>query len=551
MKQQHLETAVEEDRNTTLQFRHLGTMLDCSRNAVPNLESLKAWINLTADLGYTTLMLYTEDTYEVDGNPYFGYMRGRFSKQEIQKVDAYAKSKHMELIPCVQTLAHLQAIKRWPEYAQHFDTDDILLVGDERVYELIDQIFATLAQCFSTRVAHIGMDEAGMLGRGQYLDKHGYQNGSDILLAHVKRVAEIGAKYGFSLLMWSDLFFKLANGGVYYEQAQIDDYVSSQIPENVTLIYWDYYSTDPAHYSKMMEAHQQLKSGSWFAGGLWSWTGFAPHNGYSIRATRAAVQSCRDNEVQDIFFALWGDDGGECSRFSLLPSLFYASELAHGNSDEQEIKRRFQEKFHMSFEEFMLLDLPGTPNGQDTAICNAEKYLLYQDCFMGLLDMNVASGTGAQYEACAVKLSPCVHSQTWGYLFATQKALCEVLSLKAELGIRTHQVYTNRDRQALAALLADYQEVEKRIRVFYETLKGQWFRENKPHGFDVQDIRLGGLLQRVQSCRERLQALYDGKIDRIEELEENQLEMFGHGTARHEEPVLFSSWKHNVTVNPI
>lgn len=537
--------------NTTLQFRRLGTMLDCSRNAVPNLESLKAWIDLTADLGYTTLMLYTEDTYEVDENPYFGYMRGRFSKEELREIDDYAKSRHVELIPCIQTLAHLQAIKRWPEYERHFDADDILLVGDERVYELIDQIFATLVQCFSSRIVHIGMDEAEMLGRGRYLDQHGYQKGSDILLTHVKRVAEIGAKYGFSFLMWSDLFFKLANGGVYYEQAQIGDNVSSQIPENVTLIYWDYYSTDSVHYNKMMQAHQQLKSDSWFAGGLWSWTGFASHNGYSILEVRAAMQSCRDNGVQDIFFTLWGDDGGECSRFSLLPSLFYTSELAHGNWDEQEIKRRFQAKYHIPFEAFMLLDLPGTPNGLDTAICNAEKYLLYQDCFMGLLDMNVASGTGAQYAACAARLSSGVCNQMWGYLFATQKALCEVLSLKADLGIRTHQVYASRDRQALAALLTDYQEVEKRIQAFYQTLKRQWFLENKPHGFDVQDIRLGGLLQRVRSCRERLQALYDGVIDQIEELEESQLEMFGHGTVRHEVPVCFSAWKRNVTVNPI
>lgn len=537
--------------NKTLQVRRLGTMLDCSRNAVPNLESLKAWIDLTADLGYTTLMLYTEDTYEVDGNPYFGYMRGRFSRQELCEIDAYARERHMELIPCIQTLAHMQAIKRWPEYAPYFDTDDILLAADERVYTLIDQVFASLARCFFSRIVHIGMDEADMLGRGRYLDQHGYQNGSDILLAHVKRVAEIGAKYGFSFLMWSDLFFKLANGGVYYEQTQIGDHVSAQIPENVTLIYWDYYSTDPAHYDNMIQAHQQLKSGSWFAGGLWSWTGFAPHNGYSIRAVRAAMQSCRDNGVQDVFFTLWGDDGGECSRFSLLPALFCASELAHGNWDDREIKRRFLAKYQIPFETFMLLDLPGTPNGLDTAICNAEKYLLYQDCFLGLLDLNVAPGTGAQYAACAAGLSAHVCNRTWGYLFATQKTLCEALHLKAELGIRTHQVYASRDRQALAALLADYREVEKRIEAFYQALKRQWFLENKPHGFDVQDIRLGGLLQRVRSCRERLQALYDGEIDRIEELEESQLEMFGHGTARHEAPVCFNGWRRNVTVNPI
>ena len=154
-------------RTKVQQFRRVGTMLDCSRNAVANLDSLREWIDLTAGLGFTTLMLYTEDTYELAENPYFGYLRGRYSKEDLKEVDAYAASKHMELIPCIQTLAHLRTLKRWPEYAPHFDAEDILLIDDDRVYALIDQIFSTLSQCFTSRIAHIGMDEANMLGRGR------------------------------------------------------------------------------------------------------------------------------------------------------------------------------------------------------------------------------------------------------------------------------------------------------------------------------------------------------------------------------------------------
>lgn len=51
------------------------------------------------------------------------------------------------------------------------------------------------------------MDEANMLGRGRYLEQHGYHDAVELLLRHLKRIAAIGAKYGFSLLMWSDLFF--------------------------------------------------------------------------------------------------------------------------------------------------------------------------------------------------------------------------------------------------------------------------------------------------------------------------------------------------------
>ena len=79
-------------------FRRFGTMVDCSRNAVMNVPAVKKWIDVTAAMGYNTLMLYTEDTYEVDGQPYFGYMRGRYSKAELRELDDYEAEKVMELI---------------------------------------------------------------------------------------------------------------------------------------------------------------------------------------------------------------------------------------------------------------------------------------------------------------------------------------------------------------------------------------------------------------------------------------------------------------------
>lgn len=114
----------------------------------------------------------------------------------------------------------------------------------------------------------------------------------------------------------------------------------------------------------------------------------------------------------------------------------------------------------------------------------------------------------------------------WGYLFAAAQALCETLAIKAQLGARMRQVYESKDRKALKALLGDYRQVIRKLEVFYRAYKKQWFIENKPHGFDVQDIRIGGLIARIRSCQERLQALYDGKIDVIEELEETQLDLY-------------------------
>lgn len=530
----------------------LGTMLDCSRNAVPTVESAKKWIDLTSELGYDTLLLYTEDTYEVDDNPYFGYMRGRLTQEELKEIDRYALEKGQELIPCIQVLAHLGAIQRWPEYWPHFDAADILIVGEERVYELIESIFATIDKCFTSKTIHLGMDEAHLLGRGRYLDRYGEKDRYEIMLEHLQRICKIGEKYGFQFLMWSDMFFKPTAGTVVYDsEIEISETVKKQIPENVSLVYWEYYMEDQNAYDRMMKAHGRIKPGTWFAGGMVSWFGFAPHNRYSMRVHEAAIQSCRENHIENMFFCLWGDCGGECSRFALLPALVYTAELAKGNSDLEKIKEIFQEKIGISWEDFLLLDLPETQNDHAELFCNAEKYLFYNDYFTGLMDKQVTENANEEFAQCAMKLEKMCRQENWGYLFETQRALCEVLAVKADLGVRTRSAYQKQDREALRGLLSDYTEAERRLEAFHRIYQTQWMKENKPHGFDVQDIRIGGLLQRTKSCRERLEKYCDGKLQSIPELEEAQLDFFGSGNVRRQPDTVLTQWEYIASANAV
>ena len=81
-------------------FRTFGTMLDCSRNAVPNLHTLKKWVDLTASLGYNTLLfIHRRHLVRYRTSRIFGYMRGRYSQAELRELDAYAKKQGMTIMP--------------------------------------------------------------------------------------------------------------------------------------------------------------------------------------------------------------------------------------------------------------------------------------------------------------------------------------------------------------------------------------------------------------------------------------------------------------------
>ena len=78
---------------------YFGIMIDCSRGAVMKVEKVKEYVDYLALFGYNMLSLYTEDTFLVDNEPRFGYLRGAYTKDEIKEIDAYCVSKGIELVP--------------------------------------------------------------------------------------------------------------------------------------------------------------------------------------------------------------------------------------------------------------------------------------------------------------------------------------------------------------------------------------------------------------------------------------------------------------------
>ena len=496
-------------------------MVDMSRNAVMSVPQVKTYMGYLKKMGYNAMMLYTEDTYEVEGEPYFGYMRGGYTCEDLRELDAYAASMGMELIPCIQTLAHLQCFVHWEQAP--VDRDDILLVDDPRTYELVERMIRSVRSCFRSNRIHIGMDEAWALGRGKYMDKHGYESGYSIMKKHLDRVCEIVRKYDLQPMIWSDMFFySLPPARTYYiPRTEMPEEIRRAIPDDVSPVYWDYYHEDEQSYDDMLSNHEQLSDKTWYAGSAWSTHGFLPLNRFSVGTVRPALDACRKHRVKNLLLTSWGDDGNECSRYALMPSIYFFAEYARGNTDEEKIKKGFRRLFGAEYEDFMSLDeLNELLEGVSVRNGAAPKAVLYSDLFNGFLDVRVRPErvehirrTAEHWHACAKKY------RKWHYLFDTAARLADVLAIKYDLGIRTRNAYQAGDREALRSLAEnEYAELLRRLRGFLRAFEKQWNTENKPVGFDVQELRIGGTVTRIESCRRRLLDYAKGRIDEIPEL---------------------------------
>ena len=92
-------------------------------------------------MGLNQLVLYIEDVYELEGYPYFGYMRGRYTKEELKEIDDYAFCFGIEVIANVQTLAQMERYLHWDESIPVKDIGDCLMAENEDTYKFIDKIF--------------------------------------------------------------------------------------------------------------------------------------------------------------------------------------------------------------------------------------------------------------------------------------------------------------------------------------------------------------------------------------------------------------------------
>ncbi len=513
-------------------FDSTGVVFDVSRNAVLNVSSVKRMIESMAAMGLDTLMLYTEDTYALEREPYFGYMRGRYTAGELREIDDYADLFGIEVVPCIQTLAHLEKYMQW-EAASHLkDTDTVMLVGYDKTYELVDKMLKTVSGIFRSRKVHIGMDEAWGLGRGRYTDLNGYKSKQELMREHLGRVLAIARGYGLLPYMWGDMFFRsLSKTGDYYDpDAEVTGDVEEIRDGCVKPVYWDYYHADENSYISLIRKHRILGSTPAFAGGIWTWNGMGSNYGKTMVNSTSALNACVKEGVKEVFAAVWSDNGAEDSHFSALLGLqLYAEFNYTGRVDTERLKDRVKFCTDIAYDAFMDLkyldEIPGIPVDNPHS-ANPSKYLLWQDLLLGLFDRHMEGVNAAKHYAMLEEIMRAhrIDSGAAGFIFDVPEKLCSVLKLKADMGIRITGYYREQNLNELAKIAwDDLPQLYGKVVQLRDAHRKQWIDTCKPFGWEVLDIRYGGLLNRIDTAAVRIKDFVEGRLPVIEELLEERL----------------------------
>ncbi|MGL4738797.1 MAG: beta-N-acetylhexosaminidase, partial [Cellulosilyticaceae bacterium] len=510
------------ERTEKAYFEQCGPMIDCSRNAMYKVATLKELLLKMALMGHNNCMLYTEDTYEIEEYQYFGYLRGKYLKEELKELDDYADSLGIEMIPCIQALAHLNQTFRWDYIRPMIDIDDILLVGEEKTYELVENMMKALRGVFRSNQIHIGMDEAYALGRGHYLDKNGAKHHFDIMIEHLDRVVDIAKKYDFKPMIWDDMFQRSHEGG-YDTQMTIDPAIVERVPAELSLVYWDYYQQDPARYDFALTTRQAFNNPIVFAGGIWKWAGLVPSYEKTMATTNASLGVCKKHGIKQIIATIWGDDGSEIPLGTTVMGMILFAEHTYGETvDEAWLEERCKFLTGLSVADFMAMenvDLLPMIQRPNYGTVNPSKTFLYQDILLGAFDKH-AEGLDIKphYEACIAQYNEIAQrAGEYSYIYELYRDLCKVLVNKYDLGLNLRAAYLAGDKEKLQAILNEVFPILTADLAKYNTsFRKAWHKESKGQGFEIIDIRLGGIKARLTTAAIRIQQYIDGEIDAVE-----------------------------------
>ncbi len=293
----------------TSPFEKRGIMLDLSRAKVFTVNTIKTIIVKSACFGYNYMTLYIEDLLEIPSYSQYGYLRGQLLDSEVRELVDFAKSLDYELIPAIQTLAHLEHFLNWEASSAIRGTNNVLRVKAPRTYHFLSQLIAKVQMLFNCEIINIGMDEAFELGferiKFEKLDQ------KQLFLNHLEKVVAICHENNFKTIkMWSDMLFTIhANSSEdeLYSTNFLQD--TNKLNVDIELIYWNYWTKDSEQYSRILKAHQQFTSKLSMA--LAIHTSMNIFYDYKqIEASKCALSALEANAIQDVLYTMWSEDGG-------------------------------------------------------------------------------------------------------------------------------------------------------------------------------------------------------------------------------------------------
>ena len=266
-----------------------------------------------------------------------------------------------------------------------------------------------------------------------------------------------------------------------------------------------------------------------FAGGVWLWSGHCPLYARSLGYSIPALNACKARGVEEVFATIWLNGGESSLILGLLGLSWYADYDYCGAYDPESVRDCFRAACGVSYDTIVNCEKPERFDAKDGTMMSMTRAYLYNDPMVSLIDKHLEDYETREHFRSVTELLRSNKDEKGIFAAAYDNIvkLSDVLENKADFGVRLKAAYDKGDRETLAAMRDECDVIVQKVLALWESHRISWMEYNKPFGWEIHDLRYGGLMARFQSVKARIDAYLSGACERLEELEEERLRRDG------------------------
>ena len=292
-------------------FTYRGTMVDMSHGPLPTEDEIKRQLDFLARWKANQYYFYSEASIELDGFPLLN-PHGRFTKDEVRRIIAYGRERHIDVVPCLELYGHLHDLFRIEKYSALAD----LPHGTEfnprnpKVKALLTDWVNQFAQLFPSPFVHIGFDETFQIEIAAK-ESGGAANPAKLFTEQLSNVVRLFEEHGKTIMAWGDIMAKYPE-------------IASELPPGLIAAAWEYDPGPEQHYQQRLGPLVAHHIPHMIASGVTCWNQIAPDFPRSFENIDTFLAAGRRSGAMGIINTIWADDAQMLMRMTW-PGMAYGA----------------------------------------------------------------------------------------------------------------------------------------------------------------------------------------------------------------------------------
>jgi hexosaminidase len=288
-----------------------GVMVDMSEGPLPTEDEIKRQLDFLARWKVNQYFFYSEASIELSGYPLLN-PEARFTRQQIESIVAYARERHIDVIPCLELYGHLHDLFRIEKYSAlaDFPHGGEFNPRDPRVMQLLTDWAGQFASMFPSRFAQIGFDETWQIQ--QAAARQGNKTTAvDLFIEQLSNVSRIFEQRHKTVMAWADIMVKYPE-------------IVEKLPPGTIAVAWYYDPHPDPEYHHWLDPLVQHKIPFFVAPGVNSWSEIYPDYDLTFANIDTFVAAGRRLGALGVMNTIWTDDAQMLMRLSW-PGMAYGA----------------------------------------------------------------------------------------------------------------------------------------------------------------------------------------------------------------------------------